>query len=1739
METASRQPAVIRGLIFPAALLLLLSSPLAGQAIYVPNFITSSVSGYLVNPASGVVSTIPGFPIRTGTSPIQALIHPSGKFLYVLNAGSGDITLFGISAPSGLLTLSPCPHCDAPTPSGMAVDPLGNFLFVTNLALGGLTSYSIDPANGQLVKGPSFGVGGNSRLGPPAIDPSGRYLYVADSNSGQVFGLSINGGSLTSIPGSPFQAGAGTVGLAASRTAVFAANQSSGDVTMYQLGAAGTLAQVGLPVPTGGNPTSVAVDPTGNYVYAANQSQLLALNTTPSGLYPLTYLRGYNAGTVPSFVAVDPDGNFVYVVNTISNDVSGFAISAGGTLLPTGSASTTNASGSRLLTVRHIGDATTIAQSPTTLTTTSYGTPVSVQGAVRNRSNPANTPTGTVSLSIGDSPVANPTVPLDAAGGFSYVFDSSTQFLPAGSNLVEVTYNPGAGFENTAPLRVLYNVTKAVPALILSPPSNPVSGQSTTLTVSARQTAGRYPSGSAVFSVDGVAAGAPAPLINGAASMAYVPSAGNHTITLLYSGDDFFSPASAAPVAFFVKQLTSTVVSSSSTSLRFGQTLTLTAAVTAGGNTVGGTVDFFDNGAQMNSAPVPISANQAVCGPRSLPTGTHVITAAFSGDANNAASTNAAVPLAVMVTRATLQIAQPQLQSAPTYGPLTFSAAVTAPAENPPPSGSIALNEGGSALGSATLSNGTATFSAILLGAGNHQIIAAYSGDSNYMPATSASLVLDINRAPSLVSAPEYTGGAGSLAFSVIVGAANPASGIPGGTVALNDGNTAIASATLVKGVAAFNLPSLAGGNHILTAVYSGDANFEPATSATLSFTANRIAAQVAAPQLSGAAVYGSTTFSVSVSGASSSGPPPGGTVSLNEGAASIATAALSNGSAVFAVATLGAGNHSLSAVYSGDSNYLPATSAASSVTIAKATPRLSLTAPAYSQLVSGQGVSLTAVLSGVPLPSGTVDFYDSGVRLNSSSVSLAGGQASFTGPLNGAGPHQVFAIFGGDTNCNPASTTASPLEFNVGQAQAVMGTLALSGPATFGQPLKVAATLSAVAPGSGAPSGVVFFKDQSNLIGSAPLTGGLATLTTAALSPGGHAISAVFGGTADFSASTSPTLYFTVEKAPSTLALTISGMPPSILLKASVGGLTDPLPSGSVQFWTGGTLLGSAPLAQSAGSDGASITVPSISGAVTAVYSGDTNFQPSTSTASAIGALTQVSTAMALKVNPNPALLGQPVTCTASLSWKGSASPGGRFQLYDGAISLGSAPAAAQVVFTTTLGAGSHSLTATYTGDSTYLPSLASSNLMVNRLGPAIALGPPAVAVYGQAVTLTATVSPAAGGSLLLPAGSFSFMEGNAALATVPLANGVASAVLPRLEPGAHQITGIYGGDSNWGPANSSVTLTVTKAATALDIAAANGEEGGLSLTATLSVVAPGAGIPSGTVDFIEPVSQQVLATVPLAGLTASASLPAGAAAKAVIAVYSGDAHFAPGNSASATQFSILNAASFAATGLAPNQIVTVFGKGWTTGTFSASSLPLPAALGGVSVSLTDSSGAVHQAQLFYASPSQISFLAPSDIPQGPAILRIAPSEGAAVSAVIPIGAVAPGLFAANTNGEGVAAAQIVRVHPDGSQDAPQATAAYDPASHTWIPAPIDAPSGGDEIYLVLYGTGIRNHSASVTLRIDGQEIPVLYAGPQSEYPGLDQVNALLPPDLKSGPAEISVAVDGVASNTLTLVFR
>lgn len=148
----------------------------------------------------------------------------------------------------------------------------------------------------------------------------------------------------------------------------------------------------------------------------------------------------------------------------------------------------------------------------------------------------------------------------------------------------------------------------------------------------------------------------------------------------------------------------------------------------------------------------------------------------------------------------------------------------------------------------------------------------------------------------------------------------------------------------------------------------------------------------------------------------------------------------------------------------------------------------------------------------------------------------------------------------------------------------------------------------------------------------------------------------------------------------------------------------------------------------------------------------------------------------------------------------------------------------------------------------------------------------------------------------------------------------------------------------------------------------------------------------------------------------------------------------------------------------LAPGQIVTIFGERLAAHAETAPALPLPIELGGARVVVTDSAGAAREASLFFASPQQINCLLPAETALGPATITVTSDDGDISTGVTQISPVAPGLFTANADGQGVAAASVLRVKSDGSQSF-EPVASFDQAHNKHIYAPIDiGPDFGEQ---------------------------------------------------------------------------
>jgi uncharacterized protein (TIGR03437 family) len=215
----------------------------------------------------------------------------------------------------------------------------------------------------------------------------------------------------------------------------------------------------------------------------------------------------------------------------------------------------------------------------------------------------------------------------------------------------------------------------------------------------------------------------------------------------------------------------------------------------------------------------------------------------------------------------------------------------------------------------------------------------------------------------------------------------------------------------------------------------------------------------------------------------------------------------------------------------------------------------------------------------------------------------------------------------------------------------------------------------------------------------------------------------------------------------------------------------------------------------------------------------------------------------------------------------------------------------------------------------------------------------------------------------------------------------------------------------------------------------------------------------------------------------------------------------------------------------LAPESIATVYG----TGLASAS-----AGAGGTSVVVRDQSGTEANASLLYVSSGQINLVLPGGAAVGNAVLKVMRDNQLAGAAQILLASVAPGLFAANGQATGPAAAMVLYVAADGSQTVAPAYTCR--AAGDCSTAPISIQPGGARTYLMLFGTGIRGVSslAGVKVTIAGTGVPVLSAGAQMQYAGLDQVNVELSSSL-AGKGEVPVVLtaDGQATNTVLIDVR
>ncbi len=195
---------------------------------------------------------------------------------------------------------------------------------------------------------------------------------------------------------------------------------------------------------------------------------------------------------------------------------------------------------------------------------------------------------------------------------------------------------------------------------------------------------------------------------------------------------------------------------------------------------------------------------------------------------------------------------------------------------------------------------------------------------------------------------------------------------------------------------------------------------------------------------------------------------------------------------------------------------------------------------PSAKTITAGQSVTFTATVapqSNSGVPTGSVTFFDGTTNLGSGALNGSGMATLATTALTTSGAHSIAATYSGDTNF--ASSTSAAVTVTVSQPATTTALISSVNPSTVGQ--SVTFTVGVTSQTAGTITGTVTFLDGTTQIGTGTLNAGAATFATAALTAGTHSITAQYGGSTNYAASTSTVLTQTVNAAAGDFSVSVS----------------------------------------------------------------------------------------------------------------------------------------------------------------------------------------------------------------------------------------------------------------------------------------------------------------------------------------------------------------------------------------------------------------------------------------------------------------------------------------------------------------------------------------------------------------------------------------------------------------------
>ncbi len=1155
------------------------------------------------------------------------------------------------------------------------------------------------------------------------------------------------------------------------------------------------------------------------------------------------------------------------------------------------------------VTVAALATTTKLTASPTS---SSFGSNVNLTATVTAT---GASPTGTVIFKLGTATLG--TANINTA---SHTAVLSTTALPVGTSSITAVYSGANGFTTSTSTALSEKVTGTVTTTkLVASPTSATAGASVLLTATVKATVGS-PSGSITF-LDGTKTLGTA-TINSSTGIATLTTTqlavGSHTLSASYAGGGAFAGSVSTSVTETITPpATTTTINVSSNPGNIKQTLTFTATVTSANGSPSGSVSFVDGTKTLGTATINTSTHQATFSTTTLALGSHSVKAVYAGATAFAASSSAAISEQILPPASSTSLATST--NAANFGqPITLTATVSATGGSP--TGSVTFLDGSTTLGTSSVStsNHKATLIVSNLVAGSHNVTATYLGSTAFAPSTSSQITESITLPTIAVTAdanPQIVGQ--TVTFTATV---TGNSGQPGGNVTFLDGSTTLGVVSLNTNTqqAILSTASLGSGSHSITAVcgLTNASITSPVFSETISppsSTSTTLAASSPTTDLGQQVALTATV--------TSGGGNPTGTVTFLDSGETIGTANVnsSNGQAVLDISNFTLGGHDLTAVYDGATSFITSTSndVAETITLDATTTALSVS---NSSPEVGQTVTFTATVTspdGNPT-TGSVTFLDGTETIGTVNVNASTGKAVFATAGLDSELHQITAVYTG-TNVYATSTSS---ESDVTVLPPLATTTVLSGPSATD--LNQFVTLTATVTASRlSPDGTVTFLDSGQTIGTAVINTSThqAVLTVNTLSIGGHDLTAVYDGDTTFVTSTSNDLSETINLDPTTSKIAVSTeqsiFGQNVTFTATVTS-ADGSPDGTVTFLgDDNTTIGMATV--NSGTGKAILSLTDLSAGdyeVTAVYSGSDVFATSSSSGQAeVTVLPAQATTVVLTAAQQSVDLGQNVNLTATVTAPNGA-PDGIVTFLDGTETLGTATintSTHKAILSASFNAvGDHDLTATYSGDASFLGYTCTDiheTVTLDATTTTLSESP-APLLVGDPVTFTATVTSPDGS----PDGSVTFLDGAETLGVVTVNSSTNQAALTtsNLALGDHpMIEAVYSGTDIYAAGMSSFVdaniVSQVPTTTTLTVSSATSQfDQPITFTATVTATS---GSPDGMVALVDGTS--TLATATLNTNTNQASFTFSGltvGSHNLVAVYAGDTTFAGSQSSAPT---------------------------------------------------------------------------------------------------------------------------------------------------------------------------------------------------------------------------------------------